>query len=123
MDGKTAALETELADVQAQLRAAEQDGAEIAALAEQTITELRLEIARLKKGDAQDSGVFCQSCQRKREVIAGFIGAIFLGLWFHFLPWGTAETWQNRLGIALGFAPLLKVEIPWLWLLFKRKYW
>ena len=58
MDGKTAALEAELGQIQAQLRIAEQDGAEIAALAEQTITELRLEIEKIKsKLDNQDKNM------------------------------------------------------------------
>ncbi len=122
MDGKTAALEAELADVQAQLCAAEQDGAEIAALAEQTISSLRVEIARLKKGETQEGGDLCRSCQRKREIIASLVGGVFLGVWFRMNPPSEVDGGLTCLGIWFSVIPLLSVVVCWQLLLFRRKY-
>lgn len=123
MDGKTAALEAELADIQTQLAEAEHDGAEIAALAEQTITDLRLEIAALKKKrGTQDGGGFCRNCQRKREIIAVLIGVIFLAVWFRINPPGEVDGGLTCLGISFALIPLFSIVVCWHWALFKRKY-
>jgi hypothetical protein len=120
MDGKTAALEAELGQIQAQLRIAEQDGAEIAALAEQTITELRLEIARLKT-EMRDSGAFCHSCQRKRKIIALFVGVVFLAVWFRINP-PEPDSDLTWLGIWSSLIPIFSVVIKWRLLLLRRRF-
>jgi hypothetical protein len=119
---KTVALEAELADVEAQLRLAEQDGAELAALAEQTIAELRSEIATLKKRGMQGAGPLCRPCHRKREIIAVLFGAIFLAIWFRINPPSQAEGSLTCLGIYLAFVPLFCVCVYWWQALFVRKY-
>ena len=120
-DDRTAALEAELAEVQGRLHEAERDGAEIAALAERTIGNLRLENASLKAG-TQEQVVFCLGCEWKRRAIAVLVGIFFLGMWFHAYPPGDADAELTWLGISLAVSPLLIVFARWRWLLFKRKY-
>ena len=117
IDDKTAALEAELAEIHGQLADAERDGAEIAALAEETIRKLKGELARLQN----TTNDYCKSCQRKREVIAALVGGVFLGVWFHINAPG--NDWDlTWLGIWLSVIPLLSVLMYWQVLLFCRKY-
>jgi hypothetical protein len=114
---RTGKLEAELAEVEKQLHEAEQQGAEIASLAEQEIGRLKDELVQVKK----TSGKYCTECHLLLRILYVAVGMGFGMIWFFvWFPWSTAEAWQDEVGVGLVLAPVTFIELDWRWELFKR---
>jgi hypothetical protein len=115
-------LKSQLANALAQLRQAEEDGAELATLYEAKVGDLAGEIARLRRGRTQGAHPLCRGCEIQSWILGAIASLAFGTLWFHAVPADDGDSGSTLFGLCFASLPLFAVLTYWQWVRFCLKY-